>query len=153
MGFKWTGGVARDSHGRRTAFSRHFQPTEDIGGSTARRDANHHILRPAVHLLQGVGCTVPIIFGTLDCRSKGTIPPGDNPNHPFRWRAERGRALTRIQHSQPPTGSSSKVNQSPMISKTKCYLIDRSRNRIFDLSHCLTDLNVFSIHQLNDFDG
>src|SRR5438093_322157 len=82
-------------------------------GRTARRDAEHEVRGRHPRLVHRRHTRVHVVLGAFGALHQRLVSAGDHPHHHVGRRAERRRALTRVEHAEPPRGPGTHVDEPP----------------------------------------
>ena len=87
-----------------------FQAPQHIGRPSGGSDSDDDVLLGQTDGLKIRFSQVIVVLRALNRLHKGPLASGDEPNHHIRRNAKGGRALHRIQHTQPSAGARAHVD-------------------------------------------
>ncbi len=90
-----------------------------------------------------------VVLRPLDGLPQGAVPPGDQPHHPAGGHPESRRALTGIQHPQPPTRPGPDIKKPPAGPHSLLQYLHESRQRRPDPIDRVPHLPVPGVHPLH----
>jgi hypothetical protein len=127
--------------------------TADIRGRGRRRDAYDEVASRHTARIQIARPVLRPVLGTLLRARERRRPARDDALHHLGVRAEGGRALARIQHTEAPGRAGADVEEPSAFAKSRGRDVDRARDRVALCGYRRRNQRIFGGHQIDDLGG